>query len=302
MKETHFVTGAFSYSGRYITRRLLARGVNVRTMTGKTPGAGDSDLVEVFSYLFDDFEKMVDALRGASVVYNTYWVRFNHGSNTYDLAVENTKKLIDAAVAAGVRRFVHVSITNPSEDSALPYFNGKAILERYLKESGLSYAILRPTVLFGREDILINNVAWILRRFPVFGMIGDGGYEVQPVYVDDLAELAVRMGEPDENVVMDAVGPETFKFRDLVSLIRNSIGSKSLIVSMKPATALLFARIIGGLVGDVLLTRDEVDGLMGGLLVSGEPPTCPTKFTDWLSRNSSRLGRSYSSEIARHYD
>lgn len=302
MKETHFVTGAFSYSGRYITRRLLAKGVSVKTMTGKTPEPDDIGRVESHPYLFDDFDGMVNVLRGATVVYNTYWVRFNHGANTYDLAVENTKKLIDATVAAGVRRFVHVSITNPSEDSMLPYFRGKAILEQKLMNSGLSYAVLRPTVLFGREDILINNVAWLLRRFPVFGMIGAGEYKTQPVYVDDLAELAVRMGESNENLVMDAVGPETFRFRDLVSLIRNSIGSKALIVPMKPATALLFARIIGGLVGDVLLTRDEVDGLMGGLLVSEEAPTCPTKFTEWLSGNNSRLGRSYSSEIARHYE
>ncbi len=301
MADIQLVTGAFSYSGRYIARRLADRSVRIRTMTGKRPGPEDGRDIEVFPYCFDDFDRMVKCFSGVSVAYNTYWVRFNHGDRTYDLAVENTKKLIRAAAAAGVRRFVHVSITNPSLESSLPYFKGKAILEKELVESGMSYAILRPTVLFGKEDILINNIAWLLRRFPMFGMIGDGAYGIQPVFVDDLADLAVRAGADEENVVMDAVGPESFTFMELVSLIRKAVGSRSAVVPMHPELALFLANLLGKLVGDVMLTRDEVKGLTAGLLVSRETPVCTTKISSWLAENSHLLGVRYASEISRHY-
>lgn len=301
MRKKHLVTGAFSYSGKYIARRLAGREIDILTMTGKSPGPEDNPRIEAFPYCFDDFNQLVKRLTGVSTLYNTYWVRFDHGEQSYNLAVENTKKLICAAAAAGVRRFVHVSITNPSQDSSLPYFKGKALLEKELAESGLSYAILRPTVLFGKEDILINNIAWLLRRFPVFGMIGAGDYKIQPVFVDDLAALAVRMGAEKENVTIDAVGPETFTFMELAQLIRKAVGSRAVIVRMHPEIALLFARLLGKFVGDVMLTGDEVEGLSSGLLVSGAPATCPTAFTAWLAENAVSLGSQYASEIKRHY-
>ena len=163
-------------------------------------------------------------MRGAAVFYNTYWVRFNYGDFSHSAAVENTLKLFEACQKAGVGRVVHVSITNPSEDSPLEYFRGKARLERALAESGLSHAILRPTVLFGKEDILINNIAWCLRRFPVFGVFGDGNYRLQPIYVDDLAALAVKQGRERTNRIIDAIGPDTFTYRELVREISAIIG------------------------------------------------------------------------------
>jgi uncharacterized protein YbjT (DUF2867 family) len=135
--------------------------------------------------------------------------------------VENTRILVQAAARAGVRRIVHISITNPSADSPLPYFWGKAANEKSVIESGMSYAILRPTVLFGKEDVLINNIAWILRRFPLFALPGDGSYRLQPVYVDDLSSLAVTVS--GENLIWNAVGPENFTFREMVELIGRTI-------------------------------------------------------------------------------
>jgi NADH dehydrogenase len=193
--ELHVVTGAFGYTGKYITRRLLAKGVRVKTLTGH-PDRENSfgDQVTVAPFNFDDPVALAESLRGATTLYNTYWVRFEHGDATFAKAVENTKTLIAAAGEAGVSRIVHVSITNPSPDSALPYFKGKALLEEAIIQSGLSYAIIRPTVIFGLEDILVNNIAWILRRFPVFAVPGGGGYRLQPIYVEDMADIAVSAG------------------------------------------------------------------------------------------------------------
>ncbi|RPI26618.1 MAG: NAD-dependent epimerase/dehydratase family protein [Acidobacteria bacterium] len=296
----HIVTGAFGYSGKYIAARLLREGQTVHTITNSPNRANPFEGRVTASPLhFDDPPKLAQTLRGADVVYNTYWVRFNYGEFSQAHAVENTIKLFSAAREAGVPRIVHVSITNPSEESDLEYFRGKAVLERKLQESGLSYAILRPAVLFGKEDILVNNIAWVLRRFPLFGVFGDGSYRLQPILVDDLAELAVREGEKTSNSIVDAIGPETFTFRGLVQAIGAIIGKPRRIISVSPAVGHFAASVIGKLVGDVFLTRDEISGLMRGLLATSSAPAGKTKLTDWARTHANELGSRYSSELAR---
>lgn len=300
MTERHVVTGAFGYSGKYIARRLLDLGFQVDTITNSPDRANPFEgQVKAYPFNFEEPEKLAETLRGAAVLYNTYWVRFNHKEFKHADAVANTLVMFEAARKAGVERVVHVSITNPSEDSELEYFSGKARLERALIESGLSYAILRPTVLFGKEDILVNNIAWTLRKLPVFGVFGDGKYRLQPIYVDDLAKLAVEHGQSRENVIVDAIGPETFTYRGLVEQIGAIIGKKRLVIGVPPALGYLAGTIIGRLVGDVLITQDEVDGLMADLLHTDSPPAGETKLTDWAREHAAELGHKYASELAR---
>jgi len=298
--ELHAVTGAFGYSGRYIARRLLAAGHRVITLTNSLHRENPfGDRVKAYPFNFQKPEELANTLRGVSVIYNTYWVRFNHPAFTHAEAIENTRTLFSAARDAGVERIVHVSITNPSEGSRLEYFRGKAQLEAALKASGLSYAILRPAVLFGKEDVLINNIAWVLRRFPVFAVFGDGDYRLQPIYVDDLAELAVERGASREDVVVDAIGPETFTYRELVTTIGRAIGKPRTIISIPPSAGYYLAVLLGKLMGDVVLTRDEVEGLMAGLLSVDARPAGTTSLTSWAAEHGDSLGTRYSSELAR---
>ncbi|HTP09489.1 MAG TPA: NAD(P)H-binding protein [Anaerolineae bacterium] len=302
MAELQIVTGAFGYSGKYITRRLLDAGVHVRTLTNSLQRSNPfGDHVEAHPFNFDKQAALIESLRGATVLYNTYWIRFNtkEPGFQHSVAVENTLKLFDAAKQAGVPRVVHTSITNPSEDSPLEYFKGKAVLERALKESGLSYTILRPNVLFGHEDILINNIAWTLRKLPVFGVFGNGQYRLQPMHVDDFADLAVAQGKDLANRVIDAIGPETFTYRRLVEEIGSIIGVKRPIVSVPPAFGYAVGAVLGKLVGDVMITRDEVEGLMADLLVTQSPPAGSTRLTDWARQHAETLGKHYASELAR---
>jgi len=295
------VTGAFTYSGKYITKRLLARGEEVITLTGH-PNRPDPFGGKVKAYPLDfDEASMTRSLQGVDVLVNTYWVRFDKGKNTQPRAVENTRKIVNAAKAAGVKRMVHISITNPSAESPLPYFWGKAANEKAVIESGMSYAILRPTVLVGDEDILINNIAYLLRRFPLFALPGDGSYKLQPVYVDDVAELAVEGVYRTDNYIIDAVGPDIFTFKEMVELIGEKIGAKRPLISVPPRLALLAAQFLSLFVSDVILTPEEVDGLMAGLLVSKEPPQGKTHLGDWLEKNKNRVGAKYASEIKKHY-
>lgn len=296
------VTGAFGYSGKYITQRLLAQGRQVITLTGNPQRQSPfGQAVPAFPFHFDNPAALCERLRGADTLYNTYWVRFDYGDRTYQQAVENTRRLFAAAQAAGVRRIVHISITNPSLDSPLPYFRGKAQLEQELQELGVSYAILRPTVIFGKEDILINNIAYLLRRFPIFAVPGDGSYRLQPIYVEDLAELAVTAGASQASQVIDAVGPEIYTFERLVREIAAAVGRRPIIAYAPPWLALAAARALSVFLRDVLLTREEVLGLMANLLVSAQPPTAATRLSDWVKSNAHLLGARYASELQRHY-
>ncbi|MGA2747999.1 MAG: NAD(P)H-binding protein [Verrucomicrobiota bacterium] len=298
--EVHAVTGAFGYSGRYIATRLLEQGRTVVTLTNSVDRANPfGGRIRAVPLSFGEPDKLAAALGGVDILYNTYWVRFNNGMFTHGEAVENTLVLFEAARRAGVRRVVHISITNPSEDSPLEYFAGKARLERALRESGLSYAILRPTVLFGREDILINNIAWALRRFPFFAVFGDGSYRLQPIHVDDLAELAVAEGMRTENVVVNAIGPETFTYSELVKAVGGAIGRPRALVNVSPGVGCLLGKLLGWFKHDVFITREEIRGLMSELLYVNTPPTGKTPLTAWVKKNAATLGLRYASELDR---
>lgn len=302
MTETFdVVTGAFSYTGKAIAARLLEQGRTVRTLTQRTAPEGSP--IEAFPFNFDQPDLLRQTLEGADTVYNTYWVRFERGEVEFSEAVQNTITLIGAAKQAGVRRFVHVSITKPSLDSPLPYFRGKAMMEKALMESGLSYAIVRPTVIFGRGDVFINNIAWILRRFPVMGIPGDGEYKIQPVHVEDVARICVEMAAVEGNVITDAAGPETFTWKQFVRAIGTGIGYPRPMFCAPVPAALAMAGLIGRLVKDVVVNRQELDGLMAGLVASDQrPPAGRIALTEWIGRHSEELGTSWASEIGRNYE
>jgi len=302
MSDLDVVTGATGYSGKYITRRLLDAGHRVRTLTGHPNRVNPfGSQIEIVPFHFENPDQLRKDLEGVATLYNTYWVRFPHGRRTYADAIANTRTLIRAAEQAGVRKFVHVSIANPSADSPLPYYRGKAALEAALAESTLSWAIVRPTVIFGLEDILINNMAWLVRNFPVFLIPGSGNYRLQPVYAEDLAEITTNAASNPENVTVDAVGPETYTFDEIVLLIARALGRRVRLAHVPPILAYYLTRLLGPVIHDVMLTREEIEGLMANLLVSHQPPLGRTSLAQWLSKNANRVGRHYTSELKRHF-
>ncbi|HVV01670.1 MAG TPA: NmrA family NAD(P)-binding protein [Verrucomicrobiae bacterium] len=297
------VTGAFGYSGQYITRRLLQAGHQVFTLTNSPRRQNPfGDAVKAVPFRFDQPSKLKASLNGTEVLINTYWVRFDHRRFTHGEAVANSKALFHAAREAGVRRIIHVSITNPDINSNLPYFRGKAELELALKALGISHCILRPTVLFGKEDVLINNIAWALRHLPVFGLFGKGEYKLQPIFVDDLAAVAVKKAIGRESETLDAIGPETFSYRELVQAIRSALGLKRLIVGIPPALGYAMCRTLGMLLRDVVITREEIRGLMENRLWVNSQPLGSTKLTEWVGANRETLGIRYTSELGRRLD
>ncbi len=297
------VTGAFSYSGSHIAQRLLDSGRQVRTLTFHPERAHPlQERVETFTYRFDDPAALTRSLEGVQTLYNTFWVRFDHGQASFADAIEKSRRLFDAAKSAGVKRIVHVSITNPSIESPLPYFRGKALVEYALAQSGVPYSIVRPTWIYGGErDVLANNIAWILRRMPAFALPGNGAYPVQPVHVEDLARICTDAASFDGDAVIDAAGPETMPFGELVALVRDAVNARSPIVHMPPSLMAAAARALGLFVRDVVLTPDEIKGLTAGLLVSHDPPLGNIAFSQWLDEHKASVGRSYANELDRHF-
>ena len=294
------VTGAFGYSGKYITKRLLSLGYHVRTLTNsKNKPNPFGEQIDVYPLNFHNESALRHSLSSVDVLINTYWVRFNHKKFNHHDAVQNTKVLFNTAKAAGVKRIIHVSITNPSIASNLEYFHGKAELEDYLKKMEMGYAIIRPAVIFGKEDILINNIAWIIRKLPVFGVFGKGDYKLQPIYVDDMAELIVNQITQSQDVTINAIGPETFTYKELVSEIMRIIDVKKKIIHVDPFIGYLVGRLLSFFKNDVTITRAEIKGLMSDLLFVNDSPIGKTKLSEWAMENKNGLGKEYANELSR---
>jgi NADH dehydrogenase len=293
------VTGAFSYLGSYIARALLDRGRDVLTLSRRRDPAHPLAGAVAFAPLqFGDPAALAGALHGVDTLYNTYWVRFPRGRCSWDDVLANTRTLQGAAQRAGVRRVVQISVSNSALDSPWGYFRAKAVAERdLLAHTAFSHAIVRPTLIFGAGDILVNNIAWVLRRLALFVVAGDGAYRVQPVAAAEVARLAVAAGARDDAVALDAGGPDVLRFDALVALVRSAIGARSAIVHVPPAIALALAAAAGVVLRDThaLLTRVELETVMANMLVTATPGG-GQPFAAWLSDNADGLGARFVSE------
>jgi uncharacterized protein YbjT (DUF2867 family) len=297
--EFDVVTGALSYTGSYIAERLVQEGKMVRTLTRRPRPEQGSSRIEVVPYRWES-DALVRALEGAGTLYNTYWIRLARGQTSFEEAVRNSRLLFDSAKRAGVQRIVHVSITKADQAPYLSYFAGKAEVEASLKESGVSYAVVRPTVVYGREDVLINNIAWLLRRVPIV-IAGSGDYRVRPVHVDDVSRICVEAARSTEDFTIDAVGPETMTFEEMVQRIRSAVGSKSIIIHSPRWVLLTIARFLGIILRDELMSAAELRGLMDELVATDGPATGEVSFLEWIHKNHETLGRAYMSEMKRNY-
>ncbi len=296
------VTGAFSYSGASLARALLQDGRRVRTMTGHPGRAPGGSAIDVHPLDFDDPLGLVASLSGATTLYNTYWVRFPHGAVDHERAVANSRALFHAAQRAGIQRIVHMSITHPSGDSPFPYFRGKALVERALAECDLSYAIVRPAILFGGDGVLVNNIAWLLRRLPVFAIGGRGDYRIRAIHVDDLAQLCLAKASETHDSVTDAVGPERPTFTELVGALKDAVRSRARLVHVPGVCMPALSRVLGLALHDVLLTTEEYRAMAAGLADTDGPSTGSTALSVWLAEHGETLGLHYANELARHFD
>jgi NADH dehydrogenase len=295
------VTGAFSFTGASVAQELLRRGHTVRTLTGHPDKPEWASQVAVHPFSFDDPARLAASLRGATVLVNTYWMRFPRKGVTFADAVENTRILLAAAKKAGVQRVVHLSVANASPEAPVPYYRAKAAAEQAVREAGLSSAIVRPTWIYGEGDVLLNNLAWLLRHLPFFPMVGRGRYRIQPVYVGDVAVLAADLAESKKALTVDAAGPDQFEYREFVRVLKRALGKHRLVVPTPAPFALVMGKLTGVLLRDVVATKDEMRTLRASLMTSSEPPLGRIRLEDWLTENRETVGRHWASDLGRHY-
>lgn len=303
MDLTILVTGASGFIGGAISDRLIGR-AEVRSLTSHPGKNRFGERVQSFAYDFDAPMRMEEAFRGVDVFVNSYYVRFNYGRATFELAVDRTRELIALARLAGVRTVVHVSVSNADERSDLPYYRNKGRIERLVRESGLDYTILQPAIVVGPGDILVNNIAFFLRRLPIFTIFGRGDYRVQPITLDAFADIAVEaIDGAHGSATLPVAGPSDWVFLDLVRAVHAAVGSRARIVHAPPALALAGLKVAGLFLGDVVLTPDEVKGLTREYLYVERPLRRGADFAEWLAQPgvASTLGRRYESELARHF-
>jgi NADH dehydrogenase len=297
------VTGAFSYTGSAIARELLARDRPVRTLVRSPRSAGHplAERVEVAPLRLDDEAALVSALTGIEVLYNTFWIRFARGGSTFEWAIAASARLFRAAAAAGVERIVHISVTKPSLSSPYAYFRAKAAVDELVLGGPVPATSVRPSLIFGgRQEILVNNIAWFLRHSPAFA-VPRRPCRVQPVHVDDVARIAADAGESREPGIVDAVGPETFTYRELVERIGAAVGSRARIVALPERAVAALGRGAGAPLRDTVVTGEELGALTASLLTSDEPPLGRARFSEWLDGQADWLGREYHSELERHW-
>jgi uncharacterized protein YbjT (DUF2867 family) len=298
------ITGASGFIGGAIAERLIDR-AEVRSLTFHPAKNRFGSRIRSFPYDFEKPDRMVEAFHGVDVFVNSYYIRFDHGSATFERAVDHSRALIAQALSAGVRKIVHVSVSNADQRSELRYYANKARIERLVRESGLPYTILQPAIVVGQGDILVNNIAFFLRRLPVFTIFGRGDYRAQPMTVDALAEVALEaIDGGHRNATVPVAGPADWRFLEMVRAIRSAIRSRAVIVPAPAWVALAGLRVAGAILGDVVLTADEIKGLTREYLYARDPLRRGIDFAAWLASGSTpeTLGQTYASELQRHFD
>lgn len=319
------ITGALSYTGRYLAKRLLDEGHQVVNLSRRTAPLAPTplskaDVAKVITHplTFEDKSKLKAALQGCDVLFCTYWIRFAIGGDSHAAAADRCKALFELAREAGVQRVVFTSHTQATEDSPYAYIAGKAQAAAALREVGLpSYAIARPCGIFGDtpgESILVNNAAWVLRRLPLFLLANDGSSRFQPIHVRDFAELLFELGgfgargPGPAAQERDACGPDAPTALELFNSIGKAVGSTATIaapgfLSTSMVTAL--TKPIDWLTGDILLDADDLNLLCSGLTVANQPgdPAIAKRrsLLRWIDEVGPQLGNDYVSSISRYY-
>ena len=289
------VTGAYAQTGAAIAAILARQGRAVRTLTRARPGPDPP--YPVIDPSLDD-EAMVAALRGCEVVYSTLWARFGARGGFAPL-VEHNLRIARAAREAGARRWVQVTVANLDKGRGLPYWDGKAELEAGLRAVGIPCSFVRPTLVFGPDDTLVNNAAWAMRHLHALPLAGPGRHRVRPVFVGDLAALCVRHGGLEGQQAQDAVGPETFTYRELMATVREALGVRAALVRLPRRAAWLAGKLGRPFVRDTVLTWNEVRSLERELYWTDGPATGPTRFSAWVRANADGLGRRWRSQRKR---
>src|SRR5580700_776884 len=275
------VLGGSGFIGRYVVKRLAARGDVVPVGCRNAEEAkflrpmGEVGQVEPLSVAIDDEAVLPAFLAGGGALVNCVGILRESGSQTFE-RVHHTGPAVLARIArdAGVERFVHISAIGAEPRSASAYARTKAAGEAAVRDAFPTVTILRPSIVFGPEDQFFNRFAAMAMIAPVLPLIGGGETRFQPVYVGDVADAAVKCLEDPATAghTYELGGPKVYTFRELLELLLGEIRRKRRLVDVPFGLAALQARLMS-ILPNPPLTPDQVELLKSDNIVSSAAMT-----------------------------
>ncbi len=222
--------------------------------------------LEVRSADIAEVEDWAPLLEGVDTVLTLAWYRQASRRRFVRLA-DGLVRLVRACEQHGIRRFVHLSVPEAPErlETGLPYLAEKRRVDGAVAASGLSYVIVRPTMLFGRNDRLLTVMLRLIRRYHRFPMFGDGEYHLSPLAVDDLAAILRQEAAIGGRRDLPVGGPRRWRYRDLTDALFGAAGRPPKYVRLGPTASIRLARALESL-GSSLLYAYEVEWLLSDRL------------------------------------
>lgn len=275
------LVGGSGFVGRAIANRLAAAGVSVLVPTRRRSRTGHILLlpnVEVVEADVHDPDTLARLFAGADAVVSLVGVLHSRSGEPYgpDFArahVELPKKIVAACRGAGVKRLVHVSALGASGDGPSEYQRSKAAGEAAIRSTGadLDWVILRPSVIFGRDDRFLNMFADLAAVFPVLPLAG-ASTRFQPVHVEDVAEVVWRSLTSPEAAgqTYELAGPAVYTLRQLVEYVSDLVGKPRPVIALPEGLAMLQARLME-LAPQPLMSRDNVRSMRVDNVATGDP-------------------------------
>jgi uncharacterized protein YbjT (DUF2867 family) len=270
------VTGASGYVGNNLVRRLVEAGRPVRAMVhnrvkAEARLADIRDRVEIVAGDVTRPDTLVPVMAGVNAVVHLVAVAIEQGGRTYErVNTQGTINVVDAAKAAGVKRFIHMGQNGSDRASPHRFLASKGQAQDYVTASGLDWTALCPSVIWGPQDEFANVQARLIKLTPlIFPVVGDGQSRFQPVWVGDVVEATARCLDDDRTTgqVYTLGGPEVLTYAEIVERVLQTLGARRLTINvpvllLRPVVKLMEIALPNPPVTTTLLNMLDVDNTM----------------------------------------
>jgi NADH dehydrogenase len=255
------VTGGTGFVGRAVVLKLIEEGHEVRILARKAPAEPPGDNLAFYKGSVVTGEGLDVFVNGVDAVIHLVGIIKEAGSNTFDAVHrKGTINILEAAASHNVKRYIHMSALGTKENAVSAYHRTKWAGEEAVRQSGLSWTIFRPSIIFGPGDAFINMLAAVMRKTPLMPVIGGGKNLMQPVFVGDVAASfkAAVQSTDHESKTYELGGPEVINFRNILKKTAQTIGIKRLFVPVPMSIVKSPVTVLQALGLPLPVTKDQL--------------------------------------------
>ena len=230
------ITGATGYIGRHLVAGLVAVGERPRCLVRQIDRAADIlpvDQVELVQGDTTQPETLGAAMNGIETIIHAAFItadRKETARNQYEKTnVEGTANMVRAAKTAGVKRIIEISGLGTKPDKAGSYMQGRYLAEKLVMDSGLDWTIIRPSVLFGKDAPFIKGLVDLIRTTPILPLIGGGKMRFQPIYVEDVVTVIIKVLEDPSRTngkIYTIGGPSYYSFTQVFDILLSTLHAR----------------------------------------------------------------------------